>query len=162
MSTNSKILNSWFPGTRKRSRTPALGERELAVLDILWRGSPRTAQQVQESMPGAIVSLSTIQSTLERLHRKNVLSREKQARAFQYAPLMQRNELISRLLYDIADDVAGGDVASMVSGFMAFLGDERDQLTAVLENQTQEDADQTSGEGAVSVAEDRHGEHSKC
>lgn len=84
-------------------------------------------------MPDSAVSLSTVQSTLERLHRKEVLVRRKQARAFLYAPKLQRGELISLLLRDIADDIAGGDVASMVSGFVAFLGDDRSRVATLLD-----------------------------
>jgi predicted transcriptional regulator len=132
VSIDSKTLQRWFPGTRRRARTPSLGERELAVLDVLWQSAPRTAQEVMEQMPGPAVSLSTVQSTLERLHRKDVLLRHKQSRAFYYAPKLQRGELISSLIHDIADDIAGGDVASMVSGFMDFLGEERSQVAQLL------------------------------
>jgi len=118
---------------RTRSRTPSLGERELAVLGVLWRESPLTAQQVLEDLPGRGVSLSTIQSTLERLHRKGVLERRKEVRAFVYAPLVERQDLVSSLLHDIADDIAGGDLATMLSGFMEFLGDERGQMAALLD-----------------------------
>jgi predicted transcriptional regulator len=132
MSIDGDTLTRWFPGSRKRARTPSLGERELAVLDVLWQHAPRTAQEVKDQMPGRAVSLSTIQSTLERLHRKDVLLRQKRSRAFYYAPKLQRGELISSLIRDIADDIAGGDVASMVSGFMDFLGEERAQVAPLL------------------------------
>lgn len=103
------------------------------MLGVLWRESPLTAQQVLEDLPGRGVSLSTIQSTLERLHRKGVLERRKEARAFVYAPLVERQDLVSSLLHDIADDIAGGDLATMLSGFMEFLGDERGQMAAYLD-----------------------------
>lgn len=135
MSLDTKTLQSWVAGTRRRARmrTPSLGERELAVLDVLWRQSPRTAQQVQGEMPDRTISLSTIQSTLERLHRKDVLARHKRARAYCYAPKVDRRELISSLLADIADDLAGGDLSPMVSGFMDFLGWEPAQMAVLLE-----------------------------
>ncbi len=127
------MLQGWFIKAQKSGRTPSLGERELAVLDILWRcASPRTAQEVLAAMPESGISLSTIQSTLERLFRKDVLARHKQARAFCYAPKIGRGELISSLLRDISDDIAQGDLAPMVSGFMDFLGLESAQMAVLL------------------------------
>lgn len=84
-------------------------------------------------MPDPDISLSTIQSTLERLYRKSVLSRQKQGRAFLYAPLMDRQALISSLLRDIADDLAGGELAPMVSGFIDFLGDDGSRFASLLD-----------------------------
>lgn len=131
MSLQRKRWQHWIG--RARARTPSLGERELAVLGVLWRESPLTAQQVLEDLPGRGVSLSTIQSTLERLHRKGVLERRKEVRAFVYAPRVERRDLVSSLLHDIADDIADGDLATMLSGFMEFLGDERGRMAALLE-----------------------------
>lgn len=131
MGLDSKFLQGWFGGVRQR--TPSLGDRELAVLDVLWSDSPLTAQQVLDAMPDPDISLSTIQSTLERLYRKSVLSRQKQGRAFLYAPLMDRQALISSLLRDIADDLAGGELAPMVSGFIDFLGDDGSRFASLLD-----------------------------
>jgi predicted transcriptional regulator len=133
VSLNSKFLQGWFGAARQR--TPSLGDRELAALEVLWGDSPLTAHQVLAAMPDSDISLSTIQSTLERLHRKDVLSREKRGRAFVYAPLMDRRALISSLLHDIADDVAGGELAPMVSGFIDFLGGDRSRFASFLDDE---------------------------
>ncbi|GAB3284313.1 hypothetical protein GCM10027297_25540 [Parahaliea aestuarii] len=85
-----------------------------------------SAQQVLERMTAPTLALSTIQSTLERLCRKSLVARQKQARAYLYRPLLQRQDLISSLLHDISQDIAGGDVAPMVSGFMDYLNTSRD------------------------------------
>jgi len=149
MSLQRKRWQHWIG--RARARTPSLGERELAVLGVLWRASPLTAQQVLEDLPGRGVSLSTIQSTLERLHRKGVLERRKEVRAFVYAPRVERQDLVSSLLHDIADDIAGGDLATMLSGFMEFLGDERGRMAALLDaerSSAKAPADDADADGA--------------
>lgn len=115
-------LFKWLSIKRCKARAPALGARELAVLDILWGASSLSAQQVLERMPGGDISLSTIQSTLERLQRKEIVQRDKRCRAFFYSARMTRGELIRLLFEDIAEEIAGGDMAPMVSGFMEFLG----------------------------------------
>ncbi|WP_157976678.1 BlaI/MecI/CopY family transcriptional regulator [Parahaliea mediterranea] len=126
---------NWLAGRPRNSRTPALGERELAVMHALWQAESHasapeaamlSAQQVLERMAGEPLALSTIQSTLERLCRKALVARQKQARAYLYRPLLARQDLISSMLHDISQDIAGGDVAPMVSGFMDYLSASRD------------------------------------
>jgi predicted transcriptional regulator len=107
---------------------PDLGERELDVLEVLWAGGRRSAQEVRDALPGPVVSLSTVQSTLERLHRKELLRREKAGRAYRYEAQVTRSQLIGGMLRDLADDVAGGDVAPMLSGFLDYVAAEAPEL----------------------------------
>jgi predicted transcriptional regulator len=74
------------------------------------------------------ISVNTIQSTLERLVRKSLLTRQKQARAYLYSAAVSRATLISSLLRDIRRDVAGGEMVPMVSGFAEFLAEDGDLL----------------------------------
>jgi len=123
--SRKKRLTSWFHGGRD-DRLPELGPRETEAMDHLWRSGELTAQDLQCRIGGE-VSLNTIQSTLERLHRKGLVERRKHGRAFRYAATLTRAEVISRLLNDLARDVGGGDLASMISGFAGFVaGDDPD------------------------------------
>ncbi len=109
-------------GLRKiHSRTPALGERELAVMRLLWQEPELTAVALHERMEEAGITLNTVQSTLERLVRKGLLLRQKRARAYVYSAALSQAALISSLLRDISHDVAGGEMVPMVSGFAEFL-----------------------------------------
>lgn len=121
-------LFTWLSHKRPGARTPALGARELAVLDILWRANPLSAQQVLESMGDDALALSTVQSTLERLERKQIVAREKRSRAYFYTPQLARQDIIRSLLQDIGEEIAGGDLAPMVSGFMDYLDNEGNKL----------------------------------
>lgn len=120
MDLNSGLL-AWLNIKRTGSRTPALGSRELAVLDILWRHDNLSAQQVLDKLSGQSISLSTVQSTLERLQRKAVVTRTKLSRTYLYSVNLRREDLICTLLQDITDEIAGGDMAPVVSGFMDYL-----------------------------------------
>ena len=115
-----------------KSGTPALGERELSALEILWSTQPLSAQQVLEKIPAAGIGLSTMQSTLERLHRKQLVARTKQGRAYIYRPLIRREDIISSLLDDISREIAGGDMAAMISGFMTYMGEDASKGLAVM------------------------------
>lgn len=108
----------------QRDRLPQLGERELGVLEVLWQDGPLTSQAVLERIGADDLSLSTVQSTLERLHRKSLLQRSKDGRSFVYSALMSKQNLISRLMHDIADSLTDGETAPMVSGFLDYLGDD--------------------------------------
>lgn len=116
----------------RNGRLPDLGERELSVLEVLWQGGEATAQSVLGQMPGGDLSLSTVQSTLERLHRKDLLERTKQGRAYRYRAALDRAQLISALLRDMANDVAAGDLAPMLSGFLDYVSAEAPELVAEL------------------------------
>ena len=67
-----------------------LGPLETRVLDALWtRGSASSVRDLHPAFPG--IAYTTLMTTLDRLHRKGVLSRVKQGRAFLYAPVTSRD-----------------------------------------------------------------------
>lgn len=105
------------------SRLPDLGTRELSVLEVLWEQDALTCQAALERLPDADLSLSTVQSTFERLHRKDLVTREKVGRCYVYRALVTRENIISRLMHDIAESLTDGDAAPMVSGFLDYLGE---------------------------------------
>ncbi len=117
-------LTGWLGVKRPAARIPALGGRELAVLEILWRRGQVSAQQVLEQMSEPSLALSTVQSTLERLHRKDLVSRAKLGRAYYYRATLAKSDMISNLLRDIAQEITGGDMAPMISGFMGYISGE--------------------------------------
>lgn len=108
---------------KKQARSPApnLGERELELLKILWEHQPLSAREVLEFSEEATLSLSTVQSTLERLYRKELLHRNKQGRQYLYRAAVSRSTIIGQLLGDIADQFSEGDIEPMISGFVSYL-----------------------------------------
>ena len=78
-----------------------LGELEKQVLNYLWDNDEANAKQVHTAFnaerPG---SLNTIQSTLERLYKKKLLSRRKSSHAYIYRPRVKREALMARLIRD--------------------------------------------------------------
>ncbi len=83
-----------------------LGPLEARVLDALWtRGAACSVRDLQPEFPA--IAYTTLMTTLDRLHRKGVLSREKQGRAFAYAPVASRD--------DFRAARAGSTLASMLA-----------------------------------------------
>jgi predicted transcriptional regulator len=76
-----------------------LGPLERRVLEALWR---RTAEarvrDLQPSFPD--IAYTTLMTTLDRLHRKGMLEREADGRAFAYRPRITRAEVVLSFLAD--------------------------------------------------------------
>ncbi len=73
-------------GPTLRSR---LGPLEWRVLEALWARDG--AASVRDLTPAfADIAYTTLMTTLERLHRKGLLGRRKDGRAFYYEPVMSR------------------------------------------------------------------------
>lgn len=90
-------------------------------MELLWAQGAMSAQAVLDCITDDDIGLSTLQSTLERLYRKEMLARTKHSRAYVYTPRVTRPQIISALLRDITQEIAGGDVAPLVSGFIDYL-----------------------------------------
>lgn len=114
-------IASWLDSGTQQSRMPDIGKRELDVLEALWRQGALTSHSTLQQLQSAGISLSTVQSTLERLNRKQLVSREKVGRAYVYAAAITKETIISRMMREIADSLAGGETAPMVSGFLDYL-----------------------------------------
>lgn len=134
MKSFSMNLEQLLPSRQSKPRMPILGERELDVMKILWCGGTLSAQEVLQVSDEVKLSLSTIQSTLERLHRKELVSRQKRGRFYLYRATVSRSAVISQLLGDIADQFSEGDMEPMISGFMSFIGQEASESCDVLQD----------------------------
>lgn len=117
-----------------------LGELEKQVLEYLWKNQPADAKQVYgyfEKNRGG--SLNTIQSTLERLVKKDLLSRVKNGHAYQYFPKVARQELIGQLIKNVTHDFVTEDENSIIAAFSSISSDldekQLDKLEAMIEQQ---------------------------
>lgn len=83
-----------------RRKSPGLasmfGALELRVLEALWRRGKGTVRDLCDDFPAA--AYTTLMTTMERLHKKGVLHRQKSGRAFMYQPVNTRAELESGLI----------------------------------------------------------------
>lgn len=127
-----------------------LGELEKRVLQHLWKTPEADAKQVHEALTkrqgGA---LNTIQSTLDRLFKKDLLARQKQGHAYFYRAKVGREELITQLIQNVTGDFINEGEDSLIAAFSsvsAGLDDEKlSQLEELIQQQrqrrSQEDAD---------------------
>jgi predicted transcriptional regulator len=69
-----------------------LGPLERRLLDEVWARGSVTVRELLENAD-LNIAYTTVMTTLDRLYKKQVLSREPEGRAFRYAPRMTREEL---------------------------------------------------------------------
>ena len=96
-----------------------LGELEKLLLNYLWRVKIANAKQVHlhfEKIRGG--TLNTIQSTLDRLYKKGLLSRKKCSHAFAYSPAIERKQLLGSLITDITQELAKNDSEAVLEAFV--------------------------------------------
>jgi predicted transcriptional regulator len=77
-----------------RASSSQLGPLEERLLEALWERAPATVRDLVNP-DGACHDLAytTVMTTLDRLFKKNLLSREAEGRAFRYTPRFTREEL---------------------------------------------------------------------
>lgn len=129
-------MTPWFPHSHDRAAAAGrLGPLERRVLEALWsRPGPASVRDLQPEFNE--IAYTTLMTTLDRLHRKGVLARTKQGRAFFYQPRLTRPEYDSVRAADALRVVFDGDAASLtplMSFFVQAVGDRDEELLDELE-----------------------------
>ena len=99
------------------SRAPQdVTDEELCVLQSLWANGPMTVRQIaNELYPGGGSSeYATVQKLLERLRRKEYVSRNRDVWPHLFAAEVDRDELISRRLQTAADQLCNGSLQPLI------------------------------------------------
>jgi len=134
---------------RSNSNTlPQLGGLELNVLEVLWAAPGQGAKSVLQQLPdNQKPSLSTVQSTLERLHRKKLLTRSKHSHAYIYIARVARTELLGRLIGGVIRQLHSGSLDPILSSFVDFADGMDDQTLDRLEQLVQQRIQQRTEDG---------------
>jgi len=145
--------NDSADGQSTESQAPAVSRRaagslESAVLGVLWQAKePLSPGEVREQLAhaagrseaetlgaelssGAELSYSTVVTILTRLHDKGALSRERDGRAFRYAPVADEAGLAARRLTQLLDRAP--DREAVLSRFVEDLSERDEQLLRAL------------------------------
>jgi len=89
-----------------RAGGSVFGPLETRLLELLWaQRRPATVGHIRRALPE--LAYTTIMTTLDRLYRKGLLLRDKDGRAFAYAPRYTRAELVSELISGHVADLLG-------------------------------------------------------
>lgn len=129
-------MTPWLARFRNPAVTAArLGPLEWRVLEALW-ARPETAS-VRDLQPEfSEIAYTTLMTTLDRLHRKGVLERTKQGRAFFYLPRLTRQQFESARVADALKVALEGNAAELgplLSFFVEAVSDRDHELLDELE-----------------------------
>lgn len=98
---------------------PLLGELETAVLEYVWDHGTTDAKAVHRDLGAPRgITLNTVQSTLERLHRKQLFIRERVGHAYRYAAAVSREAFRARAIATAAGDLRGAEAAGVIAAFV--------------------------------------------
>ena len=88
---------------------------ELECLDVLWRLGESNVRVVQETLAGRRpLAYTTVMTMLERLARKQLVTRRKTGRHFVYAPQVDRDTVRQRALRQLLDSLFDGSREHLV------------------------------------------------
>lgn len=94
---------------------PRLGELERSVMNVLWDAdAPLTVRDVQDRLDDRDLAYTTIMTVLDRLGTKRMVRRERDGRAFRYAPSLSRDAATSELLHAALDEAGADRTAALV------------------------------------------------
>lgn len=84
----------------------ALGKLERQVLEEVWRRGEVSVREVFVIF-GEKIAYTTLMTTLDRLHKKRLLERRKDGRAFLYSPAVSPEEFEHGIREDVIDSLLG-------------------------------------------------------
>lgn len=110
-----------------------LGELEQEVMTLAWKRGAVTVKDVVAALQRER-AYNTVQTTLDRLFKKGLLSRDKVSHSFEYRPLMTRIEYHRALIANLVGELQPKDRAPVLAAFVEAAGDaDLDRLEQLIE-----------------------------
>lgn len=93
-----------------------MGELEQAVLEALWGfDAAASGREVHDALAGRDLAYTTVMTVLDRLARKGVVDRERDGRAFRYAPRLTRAAMTAELMHEALEGTGTDRQQALVS-----------------------------------------------
>ncbi len=128
-------MANWLARFADGHASKRLGPLEWRTLEALWaQARPVSVRELQPEFPE--IAYTTLMTTLDRLHRKNVLARTKRGRAFLYEPRLTRTEYDSARAANALTAALAADgkaLGPLLSFFVQSVSDRSDGLLDDLE-----------------------------
>ena len=97
---------------------PSISEAESAVMEVLWRTSPVSTEDVVAALKNRQDwQEPTIKTLLNRLLKKEAISAQRDGRRYLYSPVLQRDQWLASESKGLLDRLFGGRVAPLVAHF---------------------------------------------
>ena len=105
-------------------RTRGFGELEAVIMDRIWNRVPETTTTVREIFEALTaerdIAYTTVMSTMDNLHSKGYLARERDGKAYRYWPTLTREQHSASLMRQALN--SGGQPDLVLSYFLEQLG----------------------------------------
>lgn len=112
---------------------PQLGDLEVAVLEYVWTSGDASAKEAHAALGTKRgISLNTVQSAMERLFRKGLLSRVKASHSFRYSAKIGREALVAALIGEVLGRF-GADSSAALAAFVETADDVDEEALRTLE-----------------------------
>jgi predicted transcriptional regulator len=114
------------------------GDLEAVVMNRVWdHVGPVTVRELFDELRlERGIAYTTVMSTMDNLHRKGWLARDKDGKAYRYTAVATREEYSARLMREAMSEA--GDTEAVLSHFVAQMdGEESSVLRAVLRKLTE-------------------------
>ncbi|MEN4473950.1 BlaI/MecI/CopY family transcriptional regulator [Mycolicibacterium cosmeticum] len=116
-------------------RTHGFGELEAVIMDRIWNRGSDTTTTVREIFDELTaerdIAYTTVMSTMDNLHSKGYLSRERDGKAYRYWPTSTREQHSAGLMREALD--SGGQPDLVLTYFLEQIGaEESARLRAAL------------------------------
>jgi predicted transcriptional regulator len=96
----------------------SISEAEAVVMEVLWRQSPRSAEEIlAEVGPRQGWQEGTVKSLLNRLLKKKAVKAEREGRRYLYAPRLTREQYVAQESKGFIDRLFDGRIAPLVAHF---------------------------------------------
>lgn len=95
-----------------------ISDAESQVMEVLWRRSPQTAEEVIAALvkPRGWAE-GTVKTLLNRLLKKGAIAAERDGRRYLYSPRLARQDWLRSESQGLLDRLFGGRVAPLVAHF---------------------------------------------
>lgn len=113
------------------------GDLERAVLDVLWGledGASASVREVHTAIAkDRDVAYTTVMTVLDRMHDKQLVTRESEGRAYLYQARASRGDLTAEYMRATLTDIGSGDKAGALVAFVSEASEaEREALRTAL------------------------------
>lgn len=112
--------------------TPFTGELQTQIMSAVWRLGSGTVEQVRSALPPRYRgAYNTIQTVLNRLAERGLLSRQKAGTAIEYRPVFSEAEYLSR---SISQTLAAASLDARQAALARLIGGlDKDELADLQE-----------------------------
>lgn len=124
-----------------------LGTLEREVMKLMWQEGESSVHEIHRSL-GDAKAYTTVMTTLDRLHRKGMLTRRKSGRAFLYSPRMSREEFERGLAEDVIDGLlnrVAGEAEPLLACIVEAVGEHDRELLDELDRLVKQKRDELEG-----------------